>query len=204
MSTGDPTLTPSLTAVLQDWRGGDREALARLLPRVYDELRRQAEVYLGKERPGHTLQPTALVHEAYLKLSDKAHPRWRDRVHFFAVAAQLMRRILVDHARRHGAAKRGGGLLRVSLNEASSKLEDQALDLLALDQALERLSARDPRKGRIIELRFFGGLSLEETARVLEVSVPTVVNDTRLARAWLFREMSTEEDSSEAGPPGDA
>ena len=195
MDSADPTLTE----VLHDWRGGDQEALARLLPRVYDELRRQAESFLRKERRDHTLQPTALVHEAYLKLSDKLHPRWRDRVHFFSVAAQLMRRILVDHARRHGAAKRGGGLLRVTLDEGSARAgarqETRAVDLLALDDALKRLSAKDPRKGRIIELRFFGGLSLEETARVLEVSVPTVVNDTRLARAWLYREMT-------AGGPG--
>ena len=180
-----------MTAVLRQWRGGDREAVGKLLPLVYEELRRQARAYLARERRGHTLQPTALVHETYLKLADKLQPQWRDRVHFYAVAAQLMRRILVDHARRHGADKRGGRLLRVSLDEGAAQVEARALDLLALDEALERLAKRDPRKARMIELRFFGGLSLEETARASGVSVPLVVKEVRLARAWLYREITS-------------
>ena len=182
---------PTVTAILQQWKGGDRDALRRLLPLVYQELRRQAEVYLRRERPDHTLQPTALVHETYLRLADKLQPRWRDRVHFHAVACQLMRRILVDHARRHNAAKRGGDLLRVSLHDDAVQVEGRTADLLALDRALEELADQDPRMARIIELRFFGGLTLDETARTLDVSVPTVVNETRLARAWLYRAMGS-------------
>lgn len=196
-----------VTEVLRQWRGGDRQALERLLPLVYDELRRQAGRYLRQERQGHTLQPTALVHEAYLRLADKVQPQWRDRVHFHAVAAQLMRRILVDHARRHGAAKRGGSAVLISLDDAEvgEPRAERGADLVALDEALERLSKRDPRKGRIIELRFFGGLTLEETAQMLEVSIPTVVNDTRMARAWLFHRLKSQGSPPVPGetPPSD-
>ncbi|MCH9649040.1 MAG: sigma-70 family RNA polymerase sigma factor [Deltaproteobacteria bacterium] len=196
-----------VTEVLRQWRGGDRQALERLLPLVYEELRRQAGRYLRQERQDHTLQPTALVHEAYLRLADKVQPQWRDRVHFHAVAAQLMRRILVDHARRHGASKRGGSAVLISLEDAAAgaPMLERGADLVALDEALERLTKQDPRKGRIIELRFFGGLTLEETAQMLEVSIPTVVNDTRMARAWLFHQLKSEGSLPVPGktPPSD-
>lgn len=182
----------AVTEVLQQWRDGDRDAVEKLLPLVYEELRRQARAYLARERRGHTLQPTALVHETYLKLADKLQPQWRDRIHFYAVSSQLMRRILVDHARQHSAEKRGGRLLRVSLDEESARVEARALDLLALDAALERLAEKDPRKARMIEFRFFGGLSLEETAQALGVSIPLVVKEVRLARAWLYRDITSD------------
>ncbi len=182
-----------VTRLLARWRAGDPGAREELVPLVYSELRRLAQRHLRRERRGHTLEPTALVHEVYLKLVDRDHPQWRDRIHFYAVAAQLMRRILVDHARERAAAKRGGGALKVSLDEARDQAEEKAADLVALDDALEELSRLDPRKGRIIELRYFGGLTIDETAEVLAVSAPTVVSETRLARAWLFRAMAARE-----------
>lgn len=174
-----------ITQLLAAWRSGDRGALDRLVPRVYGELRRVADRYLRRERSDHTLQPTALVHEAYLRLVGAERPAWRDRIHFYAVAAQVMRRILVDHARAHDADKRGGGARRVSLDEGIAKSAERAADLVALDDALQALAKIDPRKARIIELHYFAGLSVAETAEVLERSISTVVLEARLARAWL-------------------
>ena len=186
---GEPSPT-DLTRLLLDWSRGDKTALDRLMPLVYDELRALAERSLRHERSGHTLQGTALVHEAYLKLVDQRQVRWQDRAHFFAVAAQLMRRILVDHARRHGAAKRGSGEPRLPLDEADAPAAPAPLvDWLALDRALDRLAALDERQSRTVELRFFGGLTIEETAEVLQVSPATVKNDWSLARGWLYREL---------------
>lgn len=187
-----------VTGLLRRWRAGDQSARDELLPLVYAELRRLAQRYLKRERPGHTLQPTALVHEAYLRLAASHSPQWNDRVHFYAVAAQLMRQVLVDHARSRGAQKRGGGVIKVSLDEEHDHLAQAGLDgtagnaadLLALDDALRDLEAVDGRKSRIIELRFFAGLSIEETAHVLGVSVPLVVKETRIARAFLLSAMT--------------
>ena len=175
--------------MLIEWREGDAAALDRLMPLVYAELRRLAQSYLNRERSDHTLQATDLVHEAYLRLVDKTHPRWRDRIHFFAVAAQLMRRILVDHARGVRSQKRGGEAVKLPLELLGDIAVQRADDMVALDDALKALEANDPRKGRIVELRFFGGLTIEETARFLGVSTATVITDTRTARAWLHSEL---------------
>lgn len=182
-------LPREVTQLLADWSGGDREALDKLMPLVYDELRRLAHRYMEHERAGHTLQTTALVNEAYLKLINERGMRWQNRTHFFAVAAQLMRFILVDYARGHTRQKRGGGAEQVELDEALVVAEDRAEELLALDEALKRLAAFDERKSRIAELRFFAGLTVEETAEVLSVSIETVMRDWRLAKAWLQREL---------------
>lgn len=185
-----------VTLLLAAWRDGDPEALSRLMPLVYGELRRLAARSLGGERQDHTLQPTALVHEAFLRLAGGAVPDWQDRVHFFAVAAQVMRRLLVDHARARRTGKRGGGLRRLPLEAALEIGSPAAGDpelLLALDEALGELAAHDPRKARIIELRFFGGLTLEETALVAGVATSTVILEARLARAWLYRRIAREE-----------
>ena len=179
-----------VTRLLVAWSSGDARAVDRLLPLVYDELRRLSRRYLKRERPEHTLQSAALVHEAYLRLVGKDHPQLRDRMHFFALAAQQMRRVLVDHARTHAAAKRGGGLEKIPLENTMALATDRAGELLALDEALDALAELDPRKARIVELRFFGGLTLKETADLLELSTATVNNQTRLARAWLHRYMS--------------
>jgi RNA polymerase sigma factor (TIGR02999 family) len=178
-----------ITQLLRRWQEGDQQASEELLPLVYGELRRIARRHLRGERDGHTLEATALVHEVYLRLAGGTELRWNDRVHFYAVAAQMMRRVLVDHARGRGAAKRGGSLVRVSLDEAREPAVESGPDVVALDDALRSLEALDPRKSRIVELRFFGGLTLEETAAVLAVSVPTVVKETRLARAWLHSQI---------------
>jgi len=159
------------------------------MPVVYGELRRLAQHYLRRERPDHTLRATALVHEAYLRLVDQRAVTWQNRAHFFGVAAQLMRRILVDHARRHHAAKRGGTALKVSLNDVVLAAEERAEDLVALDDALNRLAAMDPRQGRVVELRLFGGLTVEETAEVLRISPATVKREWTTAKAWLSREI---------------
>ncbi len=165
-------------------------AMDELMPLVYDELRRLAQSYLRNERPGHTLQGTALVHEAYLRLIDQKQVQWQNRTHFFALAAQMIRRILVDHARAHKAGKRGAGAPKLSLDEVMGVAGTRDLDLVALDDALAELAKIDPDQCRIVELRFFGGLSIEETADVVGVSTATVNREWSAARAWLFREMS--------------
>lgn len=182
----------TVTKLLQAWRHGDKSALDKLIPLVHDELRRMAQRYMRHERPGHTLQTTALVNEAYLRLADHENMQWQNRAHFFAVAAQAMRRILVDHARSRGYAKRGGGAHRVTLDEAAAIVPEPDPELLALDEALTHLEAIDPRKTRIVELRYFGGLSVEETAEVLELSPVTIMREWNKAKAWLYRELSRE------------
>jgi RNA polymerase sigma factor (TIGR02999 family) len=178
-----------VTRLLIAWSNGDQAALEQLTPLVYSELHRLAHRYLGRERKGHTLQTTALVHEAYIRLIDQKEVRWQNRAHFFAIAAQMMRRILVDYARARNYAKRGGGAQRVSLDEAMEVSDERAADVIALDEALVALAELDQRKSRIIELRFFGGLSIEETAEVLDVSPGTVMRDWTFAKAWLQREI---------------
>ena len=181
-----------VTGLLVDWSNGDEQALDRLMPLVYDELRRLASRYLRRERPDHTLQTTALVHEAYLRLVDQRRVRWRNSLHFVALSAQIMRRILIDHARSHRYAKRGGKSRKVSLEEAPEVSAEQAPDLLEVDEALTKLTAVDAQLGRIVELRFFGGLKSEEIAEVLGISVPTVTRRWRLAKAWLYRHLAGE------------
>jgi RNA polymerase sigma factor (TIGR02999 family) len=178
-----------VTALLGAWGAGDDAALEQLLPLVETELRRLARAYMARERRGHTLQPTALVNEAFLRLVNAKGLRWQDRAHFIGIAARLMRRVLVDHARAKGYQKRGGGALKVSLDETMAVSPVPDFNLLALDRALEGLAAVDERKSRVIELRFFGGLSVEETAEVLHVSTDTVKRDWRLAKLWLLRQM---------------
>jgi len=184
------TVTPQeITRLLADWSKGDREALERLTPLVHAELRRIARRQMSHERPGHTLQATALINEAYLRLAGRDGFEWHDRLHFFAVCAQVMRHILIDHARARARDKRGGGAAQVSLAQAGLLAEERTADLLALDGALRALEAFDPRKGRIIELRYFAGLTIEETAEVLGVAPITVRREERRARAWLHRSM---------------
>jgi len=178
-----------VSLLLRAWSNGDQNALAKLTPIVYDELRRLAGHYMKRERPGHSLQTTALVNEAYMRLVDYKHMQWQDRAHFFAVSAQLMRRILVDHARRHNW-KRGGGILHVSLEEAAVVGGGRSADLAELDDAMNALARIDPRKVQVVEMRFFGGLSVEETAQVLKVSPVTVMRDWSTAKAWLYRELT--------------
>jgi RNA polymerase sigma factor (TIGR02999 family) len=185
------TSTPhSVTQMLLDWSRGDREALDKLIPAIYDELRLRAARYLRRERPGHTLQTTALINETYLRLVAQKDVKWQNRAHFFAIAAQLMRRILVDHARQRGATKRGGADLRVTLDEAVAASTEPDVSLMALDEALGGLAEIDARQSQIVELRYFGGLSIDETAEVLGVSPATVKLDWSMAKAWLRREMS--------------
>jgi len=179
-----------VTQLLNNWREGDRKALDALLPLVYDELHRLAHFQLRKERPDHTLQSAALVHEAYLRLAGGTAPQWESRSHFFGIAAQLMRQILVDYARRHGAAKRGGSVCKVSLEDAMVGAKKIDLDVVALDDALQALEAIDARQARVVELRFFSGLSLDEISTVMEIAPATVQRDWTAARAWLHREMS--------------
>ena len=178
-----------MSRLLLAWSDGDRSALDKLTPMVYDELHRLARRYMKRERPGHSLQTTALVNEAYMRLVDYKRMQWQNRAHFFAVSAQLMRRILVEHARRHNL-KRGGGVQHVSLEEAAFVGGARSGDLVALDDAMKALGRLDPRKVHVVEMRFFGGLSLEETAEVLKVSPVTVRRDWRTAKAWLYRELS--------------
>ena len=174
--------------MLLDWSGGDRSALDRLLPVIHDELRRVARARLRHERPGHLLQTTALVNEAYLRLVDQRQVRWQNRAHFFAIASQLMRRILVDHARRRAAVTRGADPQPVTLVDCADPRAEQ-VDLLALDEALTRLAAMDERQSRVVELRFFGGLTEQETAEVLDLSVRTVRREWTMAKAWLYRQL---------------
>ena len=178
-----------VTELLVRWRGGDKAALDSLMPLVYSELHRIANYHLRSERPDHTLQSTALVHEAYVRLAAQNLPQWQNRAHFFAVAAQLMRQILVDYARSHRASKRGGNVYKLALEEAEDRPQGADLDIVALDDALKVLSTMDAQQSRVVELKFFGGLSVEETAEVLGVSASTVKRDWITARAWLFREL---------------
>jgi RNA polymerase sigma factor (TIGR02999 family) len=179
-----------VTQLLLDWSNGDREALDKLMPLVYAELRQMARRYMRAERRDHTLQTTALVHEAYVRLINQNRVSWKNRAHFFGIAAQMMRRILIDHARKHHYEKRGGGAAKLSLDEAAFLTREQADEMIALDHALTGLEKYDPRKSRVVELKFFGGLTTEETAEVLEVSKRTIESDWNFAQAWLYREMS--------------
>jgi RNA polymerase sigma factor (TIGR02999 family) len=181
------TAPEEITQLLINWRHGDKAALDQLMPLVYEELRRLARGFMGRERSDHTLQTSALINEAYLRLVDQDGTNWQNRAHFFAVAAQIMRHILIDHARSYGYEKRGAGAKRVGLDEAIVLSEERARELVALDEALTSLATVDPRKSRIIELRFFGGLNIDETAEVMELSPTTVQREWRAAQAWLRR-----------------
>ena len=186
-------VTPSqkdITGLLLDWGRGDKAAFDRLIPLVYKELRRMAHQYMRRERAGNTLQTSALINEAYIRLVDYDRMRWQDRAHFFAVAAQAMRRILVERARSRSRDKRGGAAQKVSLNEAADLAVEHASDIIALDHALTELSAIAPRKGQVVELRYFGGLNIDEAAEVLGISSPTVQREWRAAKAWLYRAIS--------------
>lgn len=187
-----------VTLLLKAWSGGDEEALEKLTPLVYRQLHEIAQRYMAGERPGHTLQTTALVNEAYLRLVDCGRVNWQDRAHFFAISAQLMRRILIDFARSRGYLKRGGEIAHISLEEAPTVCDEPDVNLVALDDALKALSEVDERKSKVVELKFFGGLSVEETAEVLRVSDDTVIRDWRLAKIWLLRELSGERASHES------
>ena len=196
-------MTPSqksITQLLKEWRDGDETALDRLVPLVYEELRRLAHHYMRRERPGHTLQTTALVNEVYLRLVDHKGMRWQNRAHFYAVAAQAMRRILIDHARSRNYLKRGGDVKMIQLEEAATVVQKQAADLIALDDALSELAAIDPRKSKIVEMRYFGGMSVEETAEALDVSPVTVMRDWSTAKAWLLRALSPDERAKGMSP----
>ncbi|MBC7930810.1 MAG: sigma-70 family RNA polymerase sigma factor [Rubrivivax sp.] len=185
------TLSPKqVTELLIEWREGDEAALDRLMPLVYEELRRMAAHYMRGEREGHTLQASALVNEAYLRLADHRNMQWEGRAHFFGVASQAMRRVLVDHARTRGYQKRGGGQEKIPLEDAAVVAAQPGSDIVALDEALKELARFDERKARIVELRYFGGLSVEETAEVLGVAPITVIRDWNTAKAWLLRELS--------------
>ena len=181
-----------VTQLLVAWSDGDRAALDQLTPLVYEELHRLARNHMSRERQGHTLQTSALVNEAYVRLIDQKNVRWQNRAQFFSIASRLMRRILVDYARSHRYAKRGGDMRRVSLDEAAIVAQEPAAELVALDDALKSLAALDPRKCQVVELRFFGGMSVEESAEVLGVSVVTVMRDWSTAKAWLHRAMEKE------------
>jgi RNA polymerase sigma factor (TIGR02999 family) len=192
----------TVTRLLVDWREGDASALASLIPLVYQDLRRAARRCLRAERPGHTLRTTGLVNEAYLRLVGCGRVQWQDRDHFFAVATQLMRRALVDAARRRGYQKRGGESVRVGLEEADGAAPERHVDLVALDLALERLATVAPRKARVVEMRFFGGLSIEQTAAALEVSTDIVKREWRTAKLWLLRDLTESSDGTGAVAPG--
>jgi RNA polymerase sigma-70 factor (ECF subfamily) len=189
-----PTLLQQeVTQLLGDWRSGNERALEKLIPLVQPELRRLAHHYMSRERAGHTLQTTALLDEAYLLLTDPTKPLWQNRTHFFAAAAQLMRRIMVDHARERQALKRGSDAMKVNLDEAALVTKTRSEELLALDEALERLAVQDPRKSQIVELRYFGGLKVEEAAELLKLSRRTVEREWNMAKAWLYRALRRQE-----------
>jgi RNA polymerase sigma factor (TIGR02999 family) len=190
-----PELSKQVSELLASWNNGDAKAREALMPLVYDELRKLAASHLRRERNDHTLQPTALVHEVYLRLAEQKNVQWQDKSHFFGVTANLMRRILVDHARAHLADKRGSGLPKVSLNEAIAMSRERPAELLALDESLTQLAATDPQQSRIVELRVFAGLTIEQTAEVLGISPATVKRDWNLAKAWLLREIEKAEPS---------
>jgi len=175
--------------LLAEWSDGNQSALDELYPLVYEELHRLARRYMSRERKGHTLQTTALINEAYVRLVDQRNVHWANRSHFFAISAQIMRRILIDHARRHAYAKRGGGAHQVSLEEAATITPERGLDLVRLDEALKSLAALDPRRSQVVELRYFGGLNNEEIAGVLKISENTVTRDWNMARAWLYQQL---------------
>lgn len=181
-----------VTQLLRDWSDGNKAALDKLVPLVHAELRRRAHHYMRRERPGHTLQTSALVNEAYLQMVDQRGIRWQDRAHFFAASAQVMRHVLVDYARRNGRAKRGGDAQQTSLNEVAVVSPERGAEFVALDEALSELTALDPRKSQIVELRYFGGLTIEETAEVMKVSEMTVRREWRSAKAWLYQRMKAE------------
>jgi RNA polymerase sigma factor (TIGR02999 family) len=189
MSDRSSSSPPDVTDLLIAWGKGDQQAFDRLMPEVHDELHRIAQRYMAGERPGHELQATALINEAYIRLVDWKNIQWADRAHFFGMAANMMRRVLVDHARRRDRVKRGGDAIQVSLSEAGQVATPEHADVLAVDDALQRLEKLDPRKSRIVEMRFFGGLTLEEAAEALDVSLATARRDWSLARAWLSREL---------------
>ena len=182
--------THDVTQLLIDWSNGDQAALAKLVPVVEQELRRLAHHYMSRERAGHTLQTTALVNEAFVRLANRKRMQWQNRAHFFGIAAQLMRTILVDHARSHACAKRGGGAEKLELNEALVVSQQKAAEVIALDEALKELELIDPRQSRIVELRFFGGLTVEEAAEVLHVSPVTIKREWSTAKAWLYRNLA--------------
>ncbi|HEX6719558.1 MAG TPA: sigma-70 family RNA polymerase sigma factor [Pyrinomonadaceae bacterium] len=187
------TRTPrqhEITQLLAEWREGNQSALDELYPLVYNELHRLARRYMSRERKGHTLQTTALINEAYVRLVDQKNVQWANRSHFFAISAQIMRRILIDHARRHAYAKRGGGARQVSLEEAATVTPEQSLEIIRLDEALKSLAELDPRRSRVVELRYFGGLNNEEIAGVLKISENTVTRDWNMARAWLYQQLT--------------
>jgi RNA polymerase sigma-70 factor (ECF subfamily) len=183
-------LPPDVTQLLDEWSGGDDEALNEMIPLVYDELRRMAHGHMAQERAGHTIQATALVNEVYLKLNSERGPKWKNRAQFFAVAAQIMRRILVDHARQHSSLKRGGGAEQVTLDEAMLVSNENGSEMLAINAALEKLEQLDKRKSQVAVMRFFAGLTVEETADALAISIETVARDWRFARAWLRNELA--------------
>jgi RNA polymerase sigma-70 factor, ECF subfamily len=187
-----PASPQQVTRLLCDWRSGDPGALEKLIPLLQPELQRLAHYYMSQERPGHTLQTTALLDDAYLQLTDKTGRQWQNRAHFFAASAQLMRRIMVDHARQRQALKRGGGAIRVTLDESAAVTQTRAAELLALDEALEGLATFDHRKAQVVEMRYFGGLTMEEIAEVLKIHVNTVARDWTAARAWLLAALSEE------------
>ena len=184
----EPAATP-VTELLVRWRSGDGDALQALMPLVYDEMRRLAHRYLRRERPGHTLQSTALVHEAFVRLTGNAPPQWEDRAHFFGIAAHLMRQILVEYARSRNAGKRGGAAIKLAIDGVDVPDQGPDLDIVALDDAMKDLARIDPQQSRVVELRFFSGLSIEDTAEVLGISESTVKRDWNTARVWLFREL---------------
>jgi len=183
----------NVTGLLVDWRNGDQTAYERLVPMVYAELHRLAHHYMSRERADHTLQTTALVNEAYVRLVDQKRTNWQNRAQFFGICAELMRRILVDYARQHQNQKRGGGAQRVTLDETAQVTEEKTTDLVTLDEALESLAKFDPRKARVVELRFFGGLNVDETAEVMGIHANTVIRDWSAARSWLYKAVTSEE-----------
>jgi RNA polymerase sigma-70 factor, ECF subfamily len=187
-----------ITELLDQWGRGEKDALEKLAPVVYQELRKRARGYFRRERSDHTLQPTALIHEAYMRLVRQEAPGWKSRTHFFAVASQMMRQILVDHARTHNAAKRGGGAAKVSLDEGLAISEDRSSEILAVDEALRKLADFDSRKARIVELRYFSGFTVEETAEALGVAPITVLRESRVAEAWLRRAMTGESPAADS------
>lgn len=190
MKKDPPRQEHHITELLAEWSGGNQAALDELYPLVYDELHRLARRYMSRERRGHTLQTTALINEAYVRLVDQRNVQWANRSHFFAISAQIMRRILIDHARRHQYAKRGGGAQQVSLDESAIVALEDLSEILRLDEALQSLAELDPRRSRVVELRYFGGLNNEEIAGVLNISENTVIRDWNMARAWLYRQLS--------------